>query len=224
MPTVQGARRPIWARFSRRCVFLATAIWHGYSCEVSAHLILIKHAMPHIDEATPSKLWLLSEEGRASSARLAARLAAFSPGSIVASAEPKAAETGAIIAAHLGLPLAMDDGLTETRRETVGWLSRHEIEAGIRRFFANPADLVFGEETANDAYARFTVAIGCHLPNKPGMPGPTVIVSHGTVISLYISRRTGVEPFALWKSLTLPHALVLGVDGQLLESIEAALE
>lgn len=184
------------------------------------HLILIKHAMPRIVEGAPSKDWLLSAEGRAAAARLAERLADFAPDTVVASPEPKAHETGAIIASRLGLPLGTDDGLIETRRETVGWMTREAIEAGIRRFFEEPADLVFGEETADDAYARFAAAVACHQP-RPGGGGPTVVVCHGTVISLYVSRRTGAEAFGLWKSLTLPHALVLGVDGQVLDSIEA---
>jgi broad specificity phosphatase PhoE len=41
-------------------------------------------------------------------------------------------------------------------------------------------------------------------------PDQTVaIVSHGTVITLYVARAAGVEPFAFWQGLGLPAFVVL---------------
>jgi broad specificity phosphatase PhoE len=36
-----------------------------------------------------------------------------------------------------------------------------------------------------------------------------VILTHGTVLSLFVSRATGMEPFALWNRLGLPSFVVL---------------
>jgi len=36
-----------------------------------------------------------------------------------------------------------------------------------------------------------------------------VVFTHGTVLSLYVARATGIEPFALWKRLGLPSFVVL---------------
>jgi broad specificity phosphatase PhoE len=179
-----------------------------------ARLILVKHAMPLIREDTPSKDWLLSEEGRAAAARLGERLKAFAPAAVVASTEPKARETGAIIAAVLGLPMSTDEGLVETRRATVGWLTREGVEAGIRNLFERPSEVVYGEESADEAFHRFVAAIERHSGKTP-----LVVACHGTVISLYLSRRSGYDAMDAWHSLKLPHALVLGPEDEVLDSI-----
>ena len=36
-----------------------------------------------------------------------------------------------------------------------------------------------------------------------------IVFTHGTVLSLYVARVTGIEPFALWKRLGLPSFVVL---------------
>ena len=36
-----------------------------------------------------------------------------------------------------------------------------------------------------------------------------IVFTHGTVLSLYVARVTGIEPFALWKRLGLPLFVVL---------------
>ena len=177
-------------------------------------LILIKHAMPQIREDVASKHWLLSDDGRAAAGRLGERLSVFAPRAVAASTEPKARETGEIIAKALGLPLAVDEGFVETKRETVGWLTREGVEAGIARFFAEPSSQVYGEETADEAYERFSAALDRHADVSP-----LVVACHGTVISLYLSRRIGADAMDIWRSLKLPHALVLGPEDQVLDSI-----
>jgi 2,3-bisphosphoglycerate-dependent phosphoglycerate mutase len=174
-------------------------------------LILVKHAMPLIDEAKPSKDWTISDEGRVAAGRLADRLAAFAPAVVAASTEPKAADTGRVIAVRLNAPIVFDDGLVETRRETVGWLPRAEVEAGLERLFREPGALVYGEETADQAHARFAAAIERQAAAADG--NTLIVATHGTVISLWVSRRFGVEPMPLWRSLSLPSAVVVGGDG-----------
>ena len=181
---------------------------------MAAEIILIKHAMPVILEGVPSKDWVLGREGRTAAAALAEKLRPRAPAALVASPEPKALETGRILAGAFGLDVQGDEGLVETRRETVPFLPREALEAGIQRFFNQPADLVFGEETADVAHARFAAALDRHRGQRP-----LVVACHGTVISLYVSRHTGADPMSLWRSLTLPHALVLGEDGRVIDSI-----
>ena len=183
---------------------------------MAAELILIKHAMPTIDPAAPSRFWRLSDEGRAASVRMGQRLARLAPAAIVSSDEPKAVETASIISQALGLAPAVDADLGETKRETVPFQDRETFEAGIARFFDEPSSLVFGEETGNEAFARFSAAI-----DRRARWAPLVVVAHGTVISLYVSRRGGGEAMELWRSLGLPHALVLGADGRVIDSIAA---
>lgn len=145
----------------------------------------------------PSEEWRLSEEGRRRCGPLAERVAAYGPELLVSSPEPKAQETAELIAPLLGLDVQLVEGLRETARRTVGWLPRHAIESGIRDLFARPNQIVYGEESASAALARFEAAVA-ELPERG------IVVTHGTVISLYVAARTGVDPFELWQSLELP--------------------
>lgn len=165
-------------------------------------MLLVRHSVPAVDPSIPAAEWRLSAEGRVRCEALAERLAAHDPELVVSSPEPKARETAELLAATLGLDLSESDGLREQERRSVGWLDRDELEAAIRRLFAEPDRAVFGEESAADALARFSRAVR-------GLGAGAVIVSHGTVISLYAADRTGRDPFELWRQLELPDLLVV---------------
>ena len=145
----------------------------------------------------PSEEWRLSEEGRRRCGPLAERLAGHGPRALLASTEPKARETAELVAPVLGLEVQLSDGLRETARRTVGWLTPEELDGGIRGLFARPDEVVFGEESAAAALARFEAAVD-------GVPEPAVVVTHGTVLSLYAAARTGRDPYELWRALDLP--------------------
>lgn len=165
-------------------------------------LLLVRHSVPDVDRARPAEEWHLSEEGRARCGPLAAQLAELAPAAIVASAEPKAAETARLIGAHLGLAVREDDALRETARGTVPWLEADDFRRAMRALFERPDEIVFGEESAAQALARFSAAVD-------GLADRTVVVSHGTVISLYAAARTGGDAFALWSGLELPDLVVV---------------
>lgn len=150
----------------------------------------------------PSSDWRLSDEGRRRCGPLADRLAAFWPKALLSSPEPKARETAELIAPALGLDVELADGLRETERRTVPWLERNELERGIRALFDRPDEVVYGEESATAALARFESAV-------EGLPEPAVVVSHGTVISLYVAARTGRDGFEVWRGLELPDVIEL---------------
>lgn len=182
-------------------------------------LILVKHAMPVIDQARPSKDWPISQEGEVMAARLAERLKGFVPAFVAASTEPKAADTGRIIAERLGAGLTFDPDLVETRRETVGWGTRAQVEAGIQALFRRPAEVAYGEESADAACARFAGALDRHRAAHPDEA--LIVACHGTVISLWVSRRLRTDPMPLWRSLPLPCAVVMAEDGESYEIIAA---
>lgn len=145
----------------------------------------------------PSEEWRLSEEGRRRCGPLAERLAAASPRVLLASTEPKARETAELVAPVLGLEVQLSEGLRETARRTVGWLAPEELDRGIRALFERPGEVAFGEETAAAALARFQAAVA-------DLTEPAVVVTHGTVLSLFVAARTGRDPYELWRSLELP--------------------
>lgn len=163
-------------------------------------LILIRHANPAIDPGASADEWPLSAEGRERARRFAAQVAAFRPQCIITSEEPKAAETGRILAAELALPCSSAPGLGEHDRRIVQWEADvNAFHRQVEQFFAQPDELVFGGETAEQAHRRFNQAVDAVLAEHPDEN--IAIVTHGTVMSLYISAHTGGDPFHLWWQL-----------------------
>jgi broad specificity phosphatase PhoE len=160
-------------------------------------LLLVRHSLPELVPSVPSEEWRLSEEGRRRCGTLAERLAPHEPAVLLSSTEPKARETAELIAPALGLDVQLSDGVRESARRTVGWLGRDELDRGIRALFERPDEVVYGEESAAAALSRFEAAVD-------GLGEPAVVVTHGTVLSLYVAARTGRDPYELWRSLELP--------------------
>ena len=91
-----------------------------------SQLILIKHATPLKDPARPSSEWKLSDTGREQAARLADELRDRKIEQIITSVEPKAQETGQIIAKALNGPVETAEGLHEHDRTNVPVLPTRE--------------------------------------------------------------------------------------------------
>src|SRR5436190_12024140 len=90
-------------------------------------MILIKHAAPEVVPDVPSERWRLSEAGRQRCAPLAEAIRPHAPGLIVSSLEPKAAETGELVAARLGVAFETAEGLHEHDRSNVPHLRSREF-------------------------------------------------------------------------------------------------
>jgi broad specificity phosphatase PhoE len=174
------------------------------------YLILVKHSLPEIIERRPAREWKLSDEGQIRAQRLAECLRPFRPEVIVSSTEPKARETAEIIASRYGLELRIADGLHEHDRSKTTYLSKDKFQAAIREFFEKPHTLVFGRETADEAYLRFYQAVSSILNEYANKA--IVIVSHGTVISLLVSRLSGISDLLLWSELGPPSYVVLDMQ------------
>jgi broad specificity phosphatase PhoE len=175
---------------------------------VARNLILVRHSLPTIDPRTPAPEWRLSDEGRQRCERLAAELALFRPEVVVSSREPKAVETGQIVAHHLGLPCEVAPGLHEhDRRHVAPFEDVDQFQEAVASLFERPHDLVFGAETAQQALGRFAHAVEVALARHS--PRNVAIVSHGTVMTLFVARATGLAPFPFWQSLGLPAFVVL---------------
>ena len=171
-------------------------------------MILVKHSLSQVDPVIPSRQWLLSAEGVRRCLPLAGRLADYHPDIIISSDEPKAIETGRIVAEQLALPWQIGQDLHEQERESATFYpSVMDFEKAVKRFFESPDQLVFGEETADEAHRRFANAIASvqsQLPHKR-----VAVVTHGTVLSLFVSRLFALDPYPFWKRLTLPSFVVL---------------
>lgn len=169
-------------------------------------LILIKHANPAIDVALRPADWPLSDAGRRRARVLAQRLPVPGAGPIYASAEPKAMGTAQVLADEWSLPVAADPRLREHERDPGPMLAREEFERRIRDMFARPAEVVFGRESAAAALRRFR---GAAFELIAAAAGDVTLVTHGTVLTLFVADVTAIEPFPFWRSLTLPCAVTM---------------
>jgi broad specificity phosphatase PhoE len=171
------------------------------------HIILVKHALPEIIPTLPANQWHLSEFGRTQCALLADQLAIYAPAALVSSLEPKALETAHLVAQRMHTGVQIVDGLHEHDRSNTPWLGSEEFDRAVAAFFYRPAELVLGCETAQQASERFAKTMaevtGRHIEQN------VIAFTHGTVLSLYVARVTGMKPFALWKRLGLPSFVVL---------------
>ncbi len=169
---------------------------------MTKYLILVKHSMPEVEQDRPASAWNLSIEGQVRAQRLAEQLEDFEPEAILSSSEPKAQETATILASQLQLDMQIVPDLHEHDRSNVLFLSHDMFQTSIRDFFEKPDELVFGRETANQAHARFYRAVHSILNEYKNKT--VIIVTHGTVISLFVSRLTGSSDLELWSKLGLP--------------------
>jgi len=139
----------------------------------------------------------------------------------VSSTEIKAQETAQIVASHLKLPEKTHAGLHEHERSNYHWVSQEIFEKQVAEFFCYPQKLVMGDETAEQTFIRFACAIDRLVGEYPG--GNVAIVTHGTVIALYISRHIIVDAFHFWKRLGLPSYVVLSLPEMKLENVQFSL-
>ena len=184
-------------------------------------LLLVKHALPDIRPDIPSKRWLLGEKGRKQSLLLAERLRPYTPGIVITSDEPKAAETGEIVAEALNLPCHTAPDLHENDRTGVPYFDDPaDLEAVVREFFEKPNEQVFGGESADGANLRFVTAVQGAL--EPHYGQTVVLVAHGTVNTLLVATHNSVVPFDLWKAWPLGgFAALARPDFKLLERPDA---
>lgn len=186
-----------------------------------SRLVLVKHSLPAMDPARPAPDWTLAEEGRRRAERLARQLDELAPRAIAASPEPKAIATASILAARHQLPVQVVDDLREHDRRQTGYLGDQAFQDAVIASLRRPDELVFGEETASAARRRFTTALTGLLAATP--PERTLaVVTHGTVLALYVAAVTGIDAVALWRRLGLPSYVVLSrPDLALLEIVDA---
>jgi broad specificity phosphatase PhoE len=169
-------------------------------------LILVRHALPAVDPAVPAVEWDLGDDGRRSCGALADLLALYEPRVVVTSRERKAVETGRLIADALGLRREEEDGLHDHDRRDTGWLEQGRFLAAMEALFAHPSRVVFGLESAVAAHARFTSAL--NRVERLNPTGTLVVVTHGTVMSLFGAGGDASDAHVIWKRLGFPALMV----------------
>lgn len=179
-------------------------------------LFLVRHADTRIQDGVPAASWPLSERGGERARALAARIAPRGLECIYSSVEPKAIGTASELASVLEVPVRSIAGLHEHERSMVPLSSREAFEENIRRLFAEPAACTFGDESAEAAHIRFDEAVSPLIANSPD---DLVVVTHGTVLTLFVAARCGVEPFQFWRNLGTPAAVTLTLPDFSLDAV-----
>ena len=180
------------------------------------YLLLIRHSQSQAEPNVPARHWHLSEQGQSYCENLAKRVASYSPKQIITSREPKAVETGQLVANWLQLPCSIAEDLHEHERGNVPFLSQEEFFSSVKRFFDEPDQLVMGQETAEQASARFDAAVQSVLMENSDS---LAIVAHGTVMSLFAAKHTNIDVYSLWGRLGMPAVLVFSLPEMALVEI-----
>ncbi len=182
-------------------------------------LILVKHGAPRVDPDTPSDQWGLSDEGRARCQALIEPLRAYHPDVIIASTEPKAMETAEILGIAFGLSAGALEGLREHDRSNVPHLNTREFISYVELFFRRSSQTVLGMESAAQALRRFSSAVNEAIELHP--QGNLLLVTHGTVLALYLESHSDHSGFALWRRMSLPSYAVMELPGkQVIEVVD----
>lgn len=179
----------------------------GFPSQMSRTLHLVKHGQPHILPGVPAHEWQLAEGALSGLPGLISRLRPL-PEVVVSSEEPKAVSTAQALATELGVLHRRMLGLHEQLRYTAPlYPEPADFQAALNRFFDHSAEVVFGEESADDARRRFANAVGAVMSRQT--EDSVAIVAHGTVISLLVAHAGSRDPRPIWKSLDLLDALTL---------------
>ena len=175
-----------------------------------AQIVLVRHASVVVDGAIEPKQWRLSDDGRRLCRPLASALRMHNLSVLVSSDEPKAIETAQIVSKRLRIETRVAPKLDEHRRPFVP--DPAEFERLMEHFFAESAQRVFGDESADEALARFTAAVDAVLASEPD--DNAGIVAHGAVIALYAAPIFGIGAGALWQRMQAPSFVVLDTEAR----------
>jgi broad specificity phosphatase PhoE len=179
-------------------------------------VFLIRHANPTPQRDVPARDWRLSEKGVLRARELASRLPLSRVRALHSSKEPKARETADEIARVWERPVYTVSDLHEHDRRHEPIHTPEEFDRRVRALFEQPAAIVFGAESADTARRRFTAAVMRLVLSEPG---DVAVVTHGTVLALFVATATGQDPYALWKRLEMPCAVTLALPELTLEGV-----
>ena len=122
-----------------------------------------------------------------------------------------------------GKPFHRVEGLHEHERGDVGYF--HNVEdfyKAVRSLIESPKKPVFGIETADEAHLRFSGAMDDVMG---GLEVANLAVLAMALSSLYVARKSGADPNALWKRLKLPSYVVINLpEHRLIEVVDNGLE
>ena len=179
-------------------------------------LILFRHAPALVEPEKSSIDWELESNVENQILPLLEGIDTRQLTKIVTSSQTKAVQTAEVISSALDLPVSVLKGLEEHHRSKEDFVESHDqFEERLQRFFDNPDSLIFGKETANQACKRFTQTV-VNLLSKS--KGDELVVSHGTVTSLFLAQLTDKSAMEIWQGLKHPDIRL--VEGRELNKVK----
>jgi broad specificity phosphatase PhoE len=92
-----------------------------------------------------------------------------------------------------------------------------EFISHMELFFRRPDELVLGRESADQSTSRIERAIDDAIDKH--REGNLAIVTHGTVLALFVAEHSSKGPFDLWRNMGLPSFAVMSLPEFRLEKI-----
>jgi len=163
--------------------------------------VLVRHAAPLVERGRSDSDWPLSPGGREAALKLAMQLQPLASLPLFCSPQLKARETAQIL--RPDEPLRLEDDLTEHGRGPIDYLPARAFGDAIEAFFERFDSVVFGAESAAAAAQRLTGAV------ERLCRAPAILVTHGRIISAYLSTLLGSDGLAIWRGLRMPDALLV---------------
>lgn len=148
-------------------------------------LIFLRHAETQKDKDIPVSKWLLTNKGKECAEDLAKTSIFDDIDLIISSSEEKAIETAKPFAVRIEKEIIQIAELCEIDRDKGTLLTKKEYDAMKARIFEDLDYTLHGWETARHALERFKKAV--EKIDKKYEGKKILIVSHGTVMSLYFS-------------------------------------
>ena len=179
-------------------------------------LVLVRHAQVRLEPELPPHLWELTAEGRAGAEALAQLDLFAGVEAVVTSLEPKARATAEPIARVAGVELRVEPELREAERGKSPVDDRARFVAQVDAWLGGSP--VPGWEERDAAAARIVACIERLLAT---FGGDLVVVSHGTVLSLYLAWLHGQARVDLGEWETIPLPAVAVVDPAARRIVEA---
>jgi broad specificity phosphatase PhoE len=161
-------------------------------------LLLVRHAMPLVNEAAPPATWPLSAHGKQAARRIGSLIPAHA--SLVSSTEMKAHDT---LVYATGRTVITDARLNEVNRPPDPFGSDWR-EQRLRYVAGKPPP---GWEPPEQVAARVDEVIQTHA--TAGVP--LVLAGHGLAFTVWLSSHGLIDsPAAFWSGLRLPDILLAG--------------
>ena len=171
-----------------------------------SQVYLVRHSESAVDPSRPPEQWDLTVRGQELAARLAASQEWKRMSAVACSEEPKAKMTATLIAEHWHKPLVPDQRFREVTRPFSD--TTREFEEMVAEYLKGRALPAW--EQISEAANRFQSGLA-DLRKKHR--GDVAVVSHGTIMAVYLSRSLGIRFSGReWSKIAMPDVCVIDVE------------